>query len=343
MSKNLRIFFGLILMLGSFPSMAQDPQFSQFYAAPLYLNPALVGSSDQARVGLNYRNQWPSLDAKFVTTSAYFDYFFEDYNSGVGMIITSDREGLAGLRSTSIGLQYAYQLRLTDKLSFRPGVQVAYIMRDINFDRLTFGDQYDETGFISPSTAEGFNTGSGVNFADLSAGGILYSGKFWIGYSMFHMTEPNQSFIGEDSPLPRKSSVHGGYKISLAPKASRGRGPMRAPSERSITPTFQYKWQGDFDQLDAGVYFTFEPIVLGLWYRGIPFKTFEEFSNNESAVFLIGISSNNLNIGYSFDYTLSELGIGSGGAHEISIAYEFPLRSRKIPPKNVRLIPCPKF
>lgn len=343
MHKILPFFIGFLLLLSCGEVSAQDPQFSQFYAAPLYLNPAFAGGAGQARVGVNYRNQWPSLDARFTTTSAYFDYFFEDYNSGVGLIVTSDREGLAGLKSTSIGLQYAYQLRLTEKLSFRPGVQISFVNRDLNFNKLTFGDQYDETGFISPTTAESFNTNTGINFADISFGGLLYSGDFWIGFSMFHLTEPNQSFVGEASPLPKKSSVHGGYKISLPAKPGRSRGPMQAPRERSLTPTFQYKTQGEFDQLDLGLYLTLEPIVLGTWYRGIPFKTYEGFGNNESAVFLIGISSNNLNIGYSFDYTLSELGIGSGGAHEVSLAYEFPLRSRKIPPKNVRLIPCPKF
>ena len=46
---------------------AQDPQFSQFYAAPLYLNPAFAGSSELARVGINYRNQWPAMPGNFVT------------------------------------------------------------------------------------------------------------------------------------------------------------------------------------------------------------------------------------------------------------------------------------
>src|SRR6267154_6308565 len=80
---------------------AQDAQFSQFYAAPLYLNPAFAGATGQARVGLNYRNQWPAIDANFNTISAYADFYIEEKNSGVGVIITKDREGLLGLQSTS--------------------------------------------------------------------------------------------------------------------------------------------------------------------------------------------------------------------------------------------------
>ncbi len=101
--------------------------------------------------------------------------------------------------------------------------------------------------------------------------------------------------------------------------------------------------QGDFDQFDAGLYYTHEPLVVGVWYRGLPFKPLEGVNNHESAIFLLGFTKDNLNIGYSFDYTISKLGINSGGAHEVSISYEFSLADPRKPPRNVRRIPCPKF
>src|SRR4030095_593722 len=107
MNRIALIFCVLMLMLQGAVT-AQDPQFSQFYAAPLYLNPALAGSTGQARAGLNYRNQWPAMEANFTTMSAYFDYFIEDKNTGVGVLLTQDKAGLSGLRSTSLALQYSY-------------------------------------------------------------------------------------------------------------------------------------------------------------------------------------------------------------------------------------------
>src|SRR5215213_2031645 len=89
------VAIAFILLIGGTVT-AQDPQFSQFYAAPLYLNPAFAGSTNQARAGINYRNQWPAIDANFTTMSAFFDYFIEDKKSGVGVLITRDQEGLAG-------------------------------------------------------------------------------------------------------------------------------------------------------------------------------------------------------------------------------------------------------
>jgi type IX secretion system PorP/SprF family membrane protein len=326
----------------------QDPQYSQFYAAPLYLNPAFAGSTGQARAGINYRNQWPAIDANFTTMSAYFDYFIEDKNSGVGLLITKDREGLAGLRSTSIALQYSYELGITDNLGFRPGFQVAMYNRDVNFDRLTFGDQFDpNTGdFIDQPTAETFSTNFSKTFIDLSAGGVLFTKVAWLGFAANHLNRPNQSIIDEKSPLPIKFSVHGGFKYFMKSGVV-GNGVYARNAERSIAPAFQYRHQGQFDQMDLGVYFTFEPIVLGTWYRGVPFKNLNGFVNNESLVFLLGFvklgAKDAINIGYSFDYTISRLGTGSGGAHEFSLVYTWPMRNPRKPPRDKLVIPCPDF
>ncbi|MCK6618498.1 MAG: type IX secretion system membrane protein PorP/SprF [Cyclobacteriaceae bacterium] len=339
----------VVLMLFFFgPVTAQDPQFSQFYAAPLYLNPALTGSTGQARAGINYRNQWPAIDANFTTMSAYFDYFIEDVNSGVGIILNRDVEGLAGLRSTHIGLQYSYEIQFSKNVGFRPGAQVALYNRDINFNRLTFGDQFDPvTGeLISPQTAETFNTNFSKTFIDLSLGGVFFTKIAYLGIAAFHLNTPNQSIIDENSPLPVKLSIHGGFKYYMK-SGVKGSGLYAQQAERSISPAFQYRHQGQFDQLDLGVYYTAEPVVLGLWYRGVPFKQVNGFVNNESIVLLLGFTNigakEALNIGYSYDYTISKLGAGSGGAHEFSLVYTWPMRDPRKPPKDKLVIPCPDF
>jgi type IX secretion system PorP/SprF family membrane protein len=338
----------LLMLTISGTVTAQDPQFSQFYAAPLYLNPALAGSTGQARAGINYRNQWPAIDANFTTISAYFDYFIEDKNSGVGVLLTRDREGLAGLRSTSLALQYSYELKISDKLGFRPGFQAALFNRDVNFGKLTFGDQFDpSTGdFINQPTAETFNTNFSKTFVDLSAGGVLFTKVAWLGIAANHLNTPNQSIIDENSPLPVKLSVHGGFKYFMKPGVV-GNGVYAREAERSVAPAFQYRHQGKFDQMDLGLYFTFEPIVIGSWYRGVPFKNVNGFVNNESIVFLLGFvklgAKDAINIGYSFDYTISKLGSASGGAHEFSLVYTWPMRNPRKPPKDKLMIPCPDF
>ncbi len=339
MLKKLLLFI-VFIFLGLKASMAQDPQFSQFYAAPLYLNPAFTGSNEKTRVGLNFRSQWPSLNASFSTASVYMDHFFEDYYSGVGLMITGDQESLSGMQSLSVSGLYAFQLRITDKLTFRPGFSVGFMNRRVNFGNLVFPDQVTDNG-ITPETIENLNAPGSKIFLDLSTGGILYNDNFFLGFSAHHINRPNQSILAEQSILPIKYSVHGGYKF-LLPTGFRQYGNDNKGRERSITPAMNYKRQGPFDQLDIGLYLTYEPIVFGLWYRGLPVKQIDGFSNNESVIFLVGMSRGSLNIGYSFDYTISGLGIGSGGAHEVSLSYDLDLTPNR-PPRNVRKIPCPKF
>ena len=344
----MRIVFvvAVVIFFKGFAVFGQDVQYSQFYSAPLYLNPAFTGSTQFTRVGTNYRTQWPALEANFVTLSAYADHFIDDKNSGIGILIQTDKEGLAGLRSSSFSGLYAYQLPLSATYTLRVGVQAGYVIRDINFSALTFGDQFDANGFIGGPTAEQFDTGAQKNYFDLGSGVLLYSQSSWLGFSASHLTTPNQSLIGQESSLPMKFSVHVGHKFYLKSGVI-GDGLYAEEQERSLAPTIQYKQQGKFSQLDIGLYYTFEPLILGAWYRGVPYKQFDEFTNNEAVVMLLGYSKrtkdNILNIGYSYDITISKLGASSGGAHEFSLSYAWFTGDPRKPPKHVRQIPCPNF
>ena len=332
--RILCFWLGAILMNNL---AAQDPQFSQYYAAPLYLNPALVGIHQQASFGVNYRNQWPNIQGNFETYSFYIDNHFEDQYSSLGLIFTTDHAGLAGLRSNTIGLQYAYQLQLNYRWTFRPGVEASYVMRDINFGNLTFGDQFDQTGLVNPVSAEILNTGERTNFFDLAFGGIFFDPKMWIGGAVHHLTEPNQSLTGDVAKLPRRISIHGGYRI-LFNKSVR---PAQGERERSLTPTFNYKTQGDFDQLDVGAFVTLEPLLIGAWYRGVPIRKVNGVTNSEAIIFMLGLKQDRTAFGYSYDYTISDLGIGTGGAHEISFTYFFSLADPSKPPIDARRLRCP--
>ncbi|MEQ9423615.1 MAG: type IX secretion system membrane protein PorP/SprF [Cyclobacteriaceae bacterium] len=333
----------LVLLLACLDNnvFGQDPQFSQYYAAPLYMNPGLTGIQGEGRIGVNYRNQWPALNANFETFSAWVDYNIQEHNSSVGFIVTRDSEGFAGLNSTSVGALYAYEVELSYNWVFRPGVQLSYTTRDLNFTSLTFGDQFDNTGLVNNNSAEGLNSGLKNNYLDAAFGGIFYSQRIWVGVSMHNVFEPDQSLIdgdGASSPLPRRYSVHGGYRLPL--RVGRNIGRSADGMERSVTPTFNYRSQGKFDQLDLGVFFTLQPIVVGLWYRGIPIKSVDGFANNESIITHFGLTKGRATFGYSYDLTISKLGLDTGGAHEISLIYTFRVGKPR-PPKDVQRLRCP--
>jgi type IX secretion system PorP/SprF family membrane protein len=318
---------------------AQDIQFSQFYANVLYLNPAFAGSAHGTRVIGHQRIQWPGLDAKYITSSFSLDHYFHKANSGIGLMVLRDIQGSSIISSTEVTLQYSYELILSSKLAFRAGAQGTYASRFVNYSYLKFPDQYTVNGYTGQTTQEPFGTNK-VSYMDVSVGGILYSDQFWASLSVYHLNSPNQSFYGDVSELPIKTTFSGGYKFYLSQKNGLSK---NKDDEITITPTFNYKAQGKSDQFDFGLYGIYHHLMLGMWYRGIPIKQYSRgLQNNESIVSLIGFKIKALRVSYSYDFTVSKLNIGrTGGSHEINITYVFnkPIK-RKKPTKK---IPCPDF
>ncbi len=321
---------------------AQDPQFSQFYASPLYLNPALTGSTDRGRVGVNYRNQWPSLTHSFTTISAYADYFSKAAESGIGLIVTEHKEGFLDFKSTEIGGLYSYKMQVASGLVLRTGVQLSYFQKNINFEELVFGNQIDiVNGQVVGPSGEVFEKGANVNFLSASAGALLYTNLAWLGFSTHHINEPNQSFIDQESRLARKYSLHAGYKIMFA-KGKRLRTVAYQFQERSATLALNYKKQGGFNQLDMGVQLYFQPLVIGGWYRGIPIQSVNKVFKNESIIALVGLELNsNMSFGYSYDFTVSRLAGSTGGAHEFSLTLNFGKIVKRT--RRDTILPCFKY
>lgn len=333
---GLSIFY---ILCFNFIGYAQDIQFSQFYANVLYLNPAFAGSSHQTRLIGHQRLQWPRLDAKYITSSFSVDHFFTKSKSGLGLMILRDVQGSNTISSTELSLQYSYELIISSKLAFRAGAQGTYASRYINYNYLKFPDQYTVDGFTGQATQEPFGYNQ-VNYFDVSIGGILYSEHFWSGLSVYHINTPNQSFYGDVSHLPMKFMFVGGYKFYLSKNTSRSN---TENTDITLTPTFNYKSQGRSDQLDLGLYGLYHRTMLGVWYRGIPVKHYHKgLQNNESIVFLVGWKYKGLQLGYSYDFTVSKLNVGrTGGSHEINITYVFSRPPKK--KKVLKKIPCPDF
>jgi type IX secretion system PorP/SprF family membrane protein len=318
-------FFGFLLMFFwtiTIPVQSQDIQYSQYYANPLYLNPAITGNTDQSRFGVNFRNQWPALDQTFVAYTAFFDVFVDQINSGIGVIIQGANESFTQTSSREIGLLYSYRLKISESDFIQAGFQGTFMSRDAFFDRVILGTQLDiNKGVIIGQPGDGFEGDSQIRAADANAGLVYYGKKLWIGTTVSHLLRPEISYLARgENQLPMKISIQGGYRFSLAP------GDINdffnnTDQERSMAIGFNYKQQGPFTQLDIGTEFFFEPLVLGIWYRGLPTKN--ELPNNESLIALLGISlDSGIDVGYSFDFPISKVGfLGTGGAHEISLRY----------------------
>mgnify|MGYP000580123121 CR=1 FL=1 len=142
---------------------AQDPAFSQFYANPLYLNPAFAGATPKGcpRVNLNYRDQWPGIGRTYVTYSVAYDQHINSLGGGLGIIVAQDRSGAGNLNTTHASLLYSYHLEVTRKFSIKAGFEASYRMISLDWKNLTFGDMIDSKyGFIYPTNEDIVNDAS---------------------------------------------------------------------------------------------------------------------------------------------------------------------------------------
>lgn len=334
--RNLKIYFGFIsLLFLALNVNAQDPMFSQYYASPLYLNPGLAGSVSQPRLIFNSRMQWTKLPNSFNTYAASADYLIEDWSSAFGLLVFTDKAGSANLRNTSINGIYASKIRIAEGWVLSPGVSFGYASRSIDFEKLVFGDQIIHNG---PTTDDAIGHLGNQSYFDFSSGAVIYNRTFWAGLSGYHINEPNYSLLGEDAKLPMRLSVHAGFRLPFKHTV------LSKSKLSSIAPSFVYKSQGEFKQFDIGTNIIFDPVMVGLWYRGIPVnKNYNQKASQDALVFILGLNLQFIEVGYSFDFTISEIGPNSGGSHEISITLLLPeINSHKVKRKD-KILPCPNY
>jgi type IX secretion system PorP/SprF family membrane protein len=327
----------IILFLISIVSrvFSQDPQFSQFYSNYLYLAPSFAGLTDKNRIAFNYRNQWPEIKHGYQTYSVSFDKFIEKFSSGIGVLAYQDVAGSGRLRTTSLGIQYSFDFNITQSWHIRPGLHFNYTQRGIDFDRLIWAEQ------IKPKETEPHSseprTMQNVGDIDFSTSVLTYSDKFWLGAAVDHLLKPNQSLYyyekeeGNPAKVPIKYSFFGGVKF-IRPEH------LLQPIPTSIQLAFIYKQQEQFRQLDLGAYWFHSPLIAGIWYRGIPL--YKEVFNRDAITLLVGVKTHDLNIGYSYDFTISKLITSTGGSHEVSISYVFKTKPLK---HKIKAVPCPEF
>jgi len=322
----------LILILSAAGVLrAQDPSFSQFYGNPIYLNPALTGSKICPRLTLNYRNQWPGIQGTFVTYAASYDQYVTALHGGVGLMVMSENMADGAMTSNSVQGVYSYRLELAKKLTLNMGLQGAYMQNKLNWDKFTFEDQYlNSSGGGLPPTNEAQPDRLTVSMLDFSAGMLLgYNERSYLGVAVHHMNQPNFAWYNAtDSKLNMKITVHGGALIGLS-----GMNRAVEVEDLSISPNIMYQQQGEYHQLNAGMYFNMYPFVLGSWFR-------HNFENPDAVIVLLGFMAQKYKIGYSYDYTISKLTNATGGAHEISFTYQFDCREKTFKQKAIK---CPRF
>lgn len=327
--KRTILFLLIAIVALANEAKAQDPHFSQFYANPLYINPALAGANICPRANLAYRDQWPSIGA-FKTFTASYDQYFDALSGGLGILLLNDKQSESFINNYA-QLMYSLRLRVSKSVFMNLALSASVANRSIDWSSLTFPDMIDpKYGFIHNTQAQAPENQSHT-YLDFGAGAVFYGDNWYGGFSFAHLTQPDEGFISY-SRLPLKTTIHGGMRLNISRDKRRTNAFFGAPI---ISPNIIYHNQGGFHDLNYGVYLDWSPFIVGAWFRQAI-----SFENADAFIFMVGIQKDFVKIGYSYDITVSPLSNVSGGAHEVTLGLQFNCPEKKA---KIKAIDCPSF
>ena len=330
-NRGIKVLLCVMCFLGFASVRAQDPHFSQYFAHPLYINPAFAGANECPRINLGYRNQWPNIGGGFSTMSVSYDQHIQAIRGGLGAKVFADIQGGGTYRNISASVMYSYRFKLGRSFSLRLAAEAAYVNRYANWTSLTFPDQFDPMlGLVRPTTDEDLSqTPLDRHYADFTVGALAYNDNFYVGVSVDHLSRPDEGFMGVQR-LAIKYTAHVGGVIYFKKVYNT----KRSEKDISLSPNLIFTQQGKFEELSYGVYLNVYPMVVGVWYR-------HNFTNSDALIALLGFEYKGVKIAYSYDVGLSQLR-KSGGAHEVSLGFRLPCPEKQKMLK-VQAVPCPSF
>ena len=335
-----KVFFLAILFAGAvLEANAQDPHFSQFFASPLTLNPAFTGKFEgNLRFSGNYRNQWPTINRAFVTTTLSMDapimrnHISATDTWGVGAMAYSDQSANGALKVNYITMSTAFHKGLDEDgyHQIGAGFQATYSNMMLDITNLKFADQLTPFGFTGTTTEIFNNSNLKNNYFDLNAG-VLYTGStsddnnFYLGVSMYHLTRPEQHFTGTFFLLNPRATIHAGGYFPVGPTSTLHLSGLYSSqakaSEAVVGGALQFLLGADNNSAKP------TSLYLGSWLR-----------MNDAVIPYVGLEFGDFRLGATYDANVSSLKTASEarGGMEISLIY---IKKSA----ESRGLPCPKF
>jgi type IX secretion system PorP/SprF family membrane protein len=312
---------------------AQDPHFSQYFASPLTLNPALTGFFDgDYRIALNERQQWWNVGSSYSTTSISADFKVlsehlpTDDTFGVGISGLFDKTLNGALQSNYFSLSGAYHKSLADQgtQTLGMGFQVNYANRHFDYNKLTFASQFNVDFFDTSIPANVNYDNTSTNYFELNAG-LLYAvhlqkSNIYAGVSLYHTNSPKESlFDASGYKIPFRSTFHSGGEININKQSS-----ILFSGVYMVQGTTNDKLIGAAYGLKTDNYNLPVKLYLGLWHRF-----------NQSFIPYVGMDFNNISVGLNYSMSTTQSIYYQPKTIELSLIY----RHKNL---NQSLL-CPRF
>ncbi|HLP21670.1 MAG TPA: PorP/SprF family type IX secretion system membrane protein [Chitinophagales bacterium] len=345
-----KVYSALLVMLFAIGAFAQDVHFSQYYAAPITLNPALTANINGVfRVAANYRNQWftiPTLNstAPYQTYQVSFDApilreRLGNDGFGFGAVFFGDKAGDGALTTYSGLASIAYH-KAVDRYGrgrISLGLQAGIVSKQIKMQNLIFESQLDNFGWnTSLSNGETNFNNKAILYGDVNFG-VMWTHapkdkfRYYLGAAVNHIPGmaqkgPVESFLNDS-----RNRLRGLYKVNAGMEFF-----LNSDYSFSLTPTFLFMMQGQAQQYNFG-------LGLNYWVNDNVAVFGGGFYRVKDAVILnVGAEFYNVRLGVSYDVNHSNLRAATKaqGGLEVSAIYIF----KKERPQAIQYEKyCPNF
>ena len=320
----------------------QSMHFSQYYNAPLLLNPAntaLMPDFDY-RIGANYRNQWSILPVPFTTFSAFGDFKIggnaeSDHANwlGLGGALFNDKAGTGDLSLVQIQGSVAYHLHTSSKSMLSFGGSAAYTQRSVNYDNLSFDAQWDgftfndhlPTGEKVGILKTNYTTiGAGFNYAYFPNEAVYIK----LGGSVTNINQPTETFYNSTNQVAMRSTGN----LDML---------FRTSADFIVNPSAYYTTQKGASELVYGSLFrvnmnksrdeSSSQLILGIFNR-----------LGDAIIGVAGYQFNSWQLMMNYDFTISGLAPYNGayGAMEVSLIHGGNYYKNK---GGRKMYSCPRF
>jgi len=318
----------------------QDVHYSQYYAAPLELNPAHAGLiKGRLRVGLNSKRQWSSVTKPYQNVAAFFDMQavrrkFRKDALGVGALFDADIAGDSKYSVIKAGCAVSYikSISYQNNNFIAVGLMPGIIQQSIDYTALYYDNQFNGN-YYDPAIDPGEQYGrrSFINF-DLAAGVHWFyqynkATQFSAGYSVTHLTQPRVGYMNDNNiRLNMKHTIYGGSQFEASP-------------DLDIIPGIMFSYQSPFAEVLFGTMLKYNRSKNYIDNTSINFGLFGRYT--DALIVMAGMDYKNINFGVSYDINLSRLRPASKvrGGLEFSITYTYDKNRYR----RIREIPCPIF
>ena len=329
----------LLILAAATLGHAQDPNFSQFFVSPLTLNPALTGKFDGVfRVAGNYRNQWPTINNAYITSTASVDASIlknkipEFDQFGVGILALTDKSANGILQDNYAAISLAYHKALDENGYHQVGLgfQGAYTNKRLDVYKAHFADQLTANGWTGITSEVFTQQQLNVSYFDMNLG-LLYNGttngsnNIYFGASMYHVNRHKESFHGAEYLLAPRLTLQGGGMVPVGQYNAFHFSALYSRQADAVNTVLGGAYMLNVNQDDSRP----TNLYLGSWFR-----------LNDAIIPYVGLEFGDLRLGATYDVNISSLKPGSNmrGGAEISLIY---VKQPSDP--NSRKLNCPKF